>query len=43
VRQDLGGDVEVVCIYQPNARNFGEVDRLKCFDLVLSVSGMKAG
>jgi hypothetical protein len=33
VRQDLGGDVEVVRIYQPNARQFGEVDRRKCFDL----------
>jgi hypothetical protein len=33
VRQDLGGDVEVARIYQPNARKCGEVDRRKCFDL----------
>jgi hypothetical protein len=33
VRQDLGGDVEVVRIHQPNAREFGEVDRRKSFDV----------
>jgi hypothetical protein len=33
VRQDLEEDVEVVRIYAPNAREFGEVDRRKCFDL----------
>ena len=33
VRQSLGCGIEVVPIYQPNARQFGEVDRLKCFNL----------
>jgi hypothetical protein len=33
VRQALGVGVEVCKIYQPNARQFGEVDRRKCFDL----------
>jgi hypothetical protein len=33
VHKDLGGDVEVERICQPNARKFGEDDRHKCFDL----------
>jgi hypothetical protein len=33
VRQELRSDVEIVSIYQPNARNFGKSDRSKCFNL----------
>jgi hypothetical protein len=33
LRRDLGPGVEVVTVYQPNARQFGEADRRACFEL----------
>jgi hypothetical protein len=33
VREAMGVGVEIDQIYQPNARQFGEVDRRKCFNL----------